>query len=141
MVTRIFTKPTIAEEEIFQIKQLIAANPTWGRSKLSIELCHIWNWCDHTGKPKDISCRDMLRNLDSKGKIILPAAQRKARKSGSKDIIRPVLHETAELSCSIKDVLPVRIEIVKERTHQGHSMYDALLKAANKVPLFASQTQ
>lgn len=120
MSTRIFTKPTITEKEIFQINELIASNPTWGRSKLSIELCHIWNWCDNAGKRKDISCRAMLRDLDIKGRIALPVSHYKTRQIGSKDIIRPVLHETAELSCGIKDVLPVRIEIAKERTHQGH---------------------
>lgn len=120
MGTKTSIKPEITEKEIFQINQLIATNPTWGRSRLSIELCHIWNWCDHTGKPKDISCRDMLRALDGKGKIVLPITHHKTRQIGSKDIIHPVLHETAELSCSIKDVLPVRIEIVKERTHQGY---------------------
>jgi len=62
----------------------------------------------------------MLRDLDSKGKIILPNIKGKPRKSRSKDIIPPVLHETAEVSCSIQDILPVRIEVVKERTYQGH---------------------
>ena len=120
MSTRIFTKPAITEKEILEINQLIAANPGWGRSKLSIELCYFWNWCDHNGKPKDISCRDMLRNLDSKGEIILPSIKGKPRKSRSKDIVSPVLHETTEVLCNIQDILPIKIEVVKERTHQGH---------------------
>lgn len=120
MREKIFTKPTITEKEISQINEMIAANPTWYRSKLSVELCHLWNWCDHLGRPKDISCRDMLRNLDAKGLINLPASRKITRRIGSKDIIRIVLHETTEIVCAIKEILPVRIDVVKERTQQGH---------------------
>jgi len=120
MDTKTFTKPPITEELISQIHEMISTNPTWNRSKLSIELCHKWGWCDHTGKPKDISCRDMLRDLDAKGIITLPMPHHKTRQVGSKDVIREVLHETNEISCAIKDVLPIRIDVVKERTHEGH---------------------
>lgn len=115
-----FTRPTITEKEITQINQLIASNPTWRRSRLSIELCHIWYWYDQVGKPKDISCRTLLRELDVKGIIALPISHHKTRQTGSKDVIRTILHETADISCDIKDVLPIRIDVVKERTHQGH---------------------
>lgn len=115
-----FTRPTITEKEITQINQLIASNPTWRRSRLSIELCHIWYWYDQVGKPKDISCRTLLRELDVKGIIALPISHHKTRQTGSKDVIRTILHETADITCDIKDVLPIRIDVVKERTHQGH---------------------
>ena len=35
-----------------------------GRSKLSIEVCHLWNWCDHTGKQKifhAVICSDRFK--------------------------------------------------------------------------------
>lgn len=120
MREKTFIKPPVTEKEVSQINEMIAANPTWYRSKLSVELCHLWNWCDHLGRPKDISCRDMLRDLDAKGLINLPASRKITRRVGSKDIVRTVLHESAEISCDIQGVLPIRVDLVKERTHEGH---------------------
>ena len=113
------TKPAITKKEIEQISNLIRENPTWGRSRLSKELCYQWNWVNHDGKPKDISCRDMLRDFDAKGLITLPPQQHPARKAGCRDRIQLMLHDTTELSINITGVLPVSIEVVKERTQQG----------------------
>jgi hypothetical protein len=115
-----FLRPTITEVEIAFITELIASNPTWGRTRLSKELCLIWNWCDHNGNPKDISCRDMLRKLDAKEQICLPKAKFITRQPGSRDRIELQIHDTSEITCSIKDILPVRIEIVKPRTQQAN---------------------
>lgn len=115
----ILTKPTITEKEIELINHLITENPSWNRSKLSVELCRIWNWCGYDGKPKDISCRDMLRNLDAKGKIILPQSRCRTRQVGSRDKVQLMLHDTSSISCGIKEILPVKIEVIKERTYEG----------------------
>src|SRR5665647_478352 len=120
MNKQIFSRPTITEVEIALINELIANNPTWGRTRLSKELCLIWNWCDHNGNPKDISCRDMLRKLDAKERICLPKAKFITRQPGSRDRIELQIHDTSEITCSIKDVMPVRIEIVKPRTSQAN---------------------
>lgn len=119
MNKQINTKPQITEKEINQIDELILCNPAWGRTRLSIELCNLWNWCGHNGKPKDISCRDMLRDLECKGKIKLPKAHHKTRQIGSKDYIQYILHNTMEISSNIKEIIPVRVELVKVRTFQG----------------------
>src|SRR5665647_1962623 len=120
MNKQIFSRPTITEVEIALINELIANNPTWGRTRLSKELCLIWNWCDHNGNSKDISCRDMLRKLNAKERICLPKTQKKGRQPGTRDIIKLQIHDTAEITCSIKDILPVRIEIVKPRIRQAN---------------------
>ncbi|MEA1961013.1 MAG: DUF4338 domain-containing protein, partial [Bacillota bacterium] len=120
MNKRTFVRPTITEVQIALINELIANNPTWGRTRLSKELCLIWNWCDHNGNPKDISCRDMLRKLDAKKQICLPNIQKQGRQPGTRDIIKLQIHDTTEITCSIKDVMPVRIEIVKPRTPQAN---------------------
>ena len=65
-------RPEITEELIDFIREFIAENPDKGRTKLSVELCEIWDWRDSKGRTKDMSCRDMLRALDKAGKIILP---------------------------------------------------------------------
>ena len=65
-------KPQITSSEIELIQKLISANPTWGRTRLSIELCQIWDWRHPDGQPKAISCRDLLRRLAARGVIQLP---------------------------------------------------------------------
>jgi hypothetical protein len=112
-------KPQITATEIELIKELIAANPTWGRKRLSIELCRIWDWRHPDGHPKEISCRDLLRRLDAKGLIALPPRLTQAfLKPGRRNHIQLRLHDTTEISTDIRDILPVHIERVQEGTSQ-----------------------
>jgi hypothetical protein len=107
-----FLKPKITETEIDLINRLITDNPSWGRSRLSRELCQIWRWQSHDGSPKDISCRDLLRDLDFKGIIKLPLQQHNARRPGCKDKIQFMIHDTTSLSINIQELMPLKVEAV-----------------------------
>ena len=61
-------KPT----DIQLIQQLLAENPSWGRSRLSLELCQQWNWRRPDQGPKDMACRSLLLKLGRAGQIVLP---------------------------------------------------------------------
>ncbi|QSQ08104.1 hypothetical protein H0A61_00424 [Koleobacter methoxysyntrophicus] len=111
---RNFTKPKITEEEIALINRLIAENPSWGRSKLSQELCRIWNWCGPNGQIKDISCRALLRKLDAKGLIKLPPRICNGRKAGSRDKVQVMTHDTTPVTVSIRDLLPLKVEVIRK---------------------------
>ena len=115
-------KPEITQLEIELIQELISKNPSWGRTKLSIELCNLWGWNHQDGCPKQIACRDLLRKLDFKGLIKLPQKiKNTGLKPGSKNRIQLILHDTTEVFGNIKDILPVYTEVVKERTSCGHT--------------------
>jgi hypothetical protein len=115
-------KPEITQSEIELIQKLITNNPSWGRTKLSVELCNIWGWHHHDGHPKEIACRDLLRKLDFKGLIKLPQKiKNTGLKPGSKNRIQLILHDTTEVLANIKDILPVKTEVVKERTSCGYT--------------------
>lgn len=117
MRTRIAIKPQITEKEIRFIQDLIDNNSSWGRSRLSVEICKIWNWCDESGNLKDISCRDMLRRMNARGQIRLPEKKRDSgRRTGSRDRIQYRLHDTNPIACDIREILPVRISIVQAKT-------------------------
>lgn len=45
----------------------------WSQWKISRELCRKWNWVNDKGQIKDIACRSLLRKLENKGYITLPA--------------------------------------------------------------------
>jgi hypothetical protein len=120
-------KPQITPVEIELIQKLISSNPTWSRTRLSIELCRIWDWRHLDGHPKEISCRDLLRRLDAKGLIVLPPCkQQPVFKPGHKNHIKLMLHDATEISGDIRDILPIRIEIVPEGTFQGQEFKSLL---------------
>jgi hypothetical protein len=103
------TKPEITKQKIDEIVALIDANPSWHRTRLSFEICEKWDWRGPNGQLKDISCRDMLRDLDTKGKIKLPKA---LRKGGSSNKIAHMHHDTNLIDCSLKELMPIRVEVV-----------------------------
>jgi hypothetical protein len=103
-------RPEITEEIVKQINDTISTNPTWNRSKISIYLCELWDWRFPDGRPKDISCRNMLRQLDVAGKIILPEKMKAGRQAGNTKPIQYMLHDTTPVEGSLSTLLPLRIE-------------------------------
>jgi hypothetical protein len=107
-------KPEITSEHISQIRTLIYENPDWNRTVLSKKLCEAWDWKSPAGQAKDISCRDLLRSLERKGLISLPAAQRCARAPGvGSDKITIMEHKGTPIDAELREVTPMQIEIVK----------------------------
>ena len=107
-----FNKPEITEERIEDIRRLIEENPGMGRTKLSVALCEMWNWRGANGKVKDMSCRDLLRSLDDKGKITLPPPMARPRQAGKKPVIQNLLHDDTPITGVLGDVMPLCIETV-----------------------------
>jgi hypothetical protein len=42
------------DSDMGTIRGLLDAHPDWYRTKLSRELCALWDWRDDRGRPKDI---------------------------------------------------------------------------------------
>jgi len=66
----------VSDADIELIRDLIIANPVWGRSLLSVELCSRWNWRNAQGQFKDMAARTFLLKLERAGHICLPPHQR-----------------------------------------------------------------
>ena len=64
----------VSAEDVEAIRALIAAHPSWHRTRLSKELCRRWDWVAANGQYKDMAARSLLRKLDAEGLICLPAA-------------------------------------------------------------------
>lgn len=108
METRV--RPEITEERVEQIRKVIADNPEWNRTKISQYICQLWCWQDPNGKLKDISCRDLLRDLDKADKIKLPPPLTTAHKAGIKPKIVHIEHDTTPIIKSLKGLRPLYIE-------------------------------
>jgi hypothetical protein len=109
-------RPAITDEHIKQINELLQDNPEWNRTRLSRELCKIWEWQSAGGQIKDISCRDMLRDLDKTGAIKLPPARTAPRTAGiGADKILHIAHKTDAVNAGLGELLPLRISIAESR--------------------------
>ncbi len=91
----------------------MADHPKWHRSRLSREICIHWNWVNANGQLKDMACRTMLLKLERLGYLRLPAA-RSVCVGNSNKSHTPVDHSTASIACSLHDLTPLCIEIVRD---------------------------
>jgi len=93
--------------DIEYICRLIREHPSWHRTRLSKELCALWDWRAANGQVKDIACRTLLRKLHQRGLIHLPKSQ---SHSGSrrKKHLPEVLHRTDPIESPLQNLLPLR---------------------------------
>lgn len=116
------------QEDISLIRGLISSSGHRGRTYISKELCRIWNWRTPSGHLRDITCREVLRKLDARGVIVLPAMLKPARRAGYKNRTSlPSNLDTHPLFCSLSELLPLRIELV--RGTQKEKFYNGLIGA------------
>ncbi len=102
----------ITQDDIELVRRLIEADPSQNRSKLSRELCLLWNWRAASGRIKDMACRSLLLKLEQRGYITLPGRRCPGR--GSRKVSTPcVPHNTASIAGSLSALKPVRIQLVE----------------------------
>ena len=106
----------MAHSDIELVRQLISTNPTWGRTRLSKELCMLWNWKNAGGRLKDMACRSLLLKLQKRELVTLPAPKKKTNNDKRNSSIRLVLHNTLPVQASLKDLSPIQIKPVEDRS-------------------------
>jgi len=105
----------VTPKDIESIREMIKANPSWGRSRLSKELALLWNWRALSGQLKDMACRNFLLKLEKRGYISLPAPRWSCRKAGGKAPIPYVPHKSTVIAGKLRSLAPLRIEVVKDK--------------------------
>ena len=60
-------------KDIGMIQDLLAEHGDWGRTRLSKELCSLWDWRNGVGRIKDMAACTLLLKLERMGRIQLPA--------------------------------------------------------------------
>lgn len=99
-----------SDEEIRFVQEFIDKRPNLHRRALSIELAEKWDWRDHSGRLKDMACRTFMLKLHRRGLIVLPPPRRAA--VTRKHSFAEIPHSKIPIVCSLKGVLPLRIEVV-----------------------------
>lgn len=106
-------RPTTVADIRF-VQNLISSNPSWHRTRLSRELCALWNWRDVSGQMKDMACRSFLLKLEQRGHIQLPVRQKRNGSISQTRHIHYVPHQTEAIDGNLRDLLPLRFEIAVE---------------------------
>jgi hypothetical protein len=114
--TTIIQSREIARSDIELVRQLISTNPSWGRTRLSKELCMLWNWKNSGGRLKDMACRSLLLKLQKQKLVTLPAPKNKANNDKRNSSTRLVLHSSLAISAGLKDLSPVQIKPVEDKS-------------------------
>jgi hypothetical protein len=117
-------RPEITQQHTEQIKRLLGEHPDWHRSRLSKELCELWGWKSDVGQLKDISCRDLLRDLEAGGQITLPPRKktRTPKDRGRGTGIQLSLFEADQpepIETKLEAVMPLAVEIADARDRIG----------------------
>ena len=115
----------LEQDHVRFIQALIAANPQWHRSRLSLELCKVWNWQSPSGQYKDMACRSLLLKLDRTGVIVLPP-RRKDRTFNPLPSYSSVPHQTEAITGGLKHLLPLQIRDANHRS-DDYKLFSFLL--------------
>ncbi len=115
----------ITHIHVQKIKDLLAAYPQWHRSRLSLELCKLWNWQSPKGQYKDIACRSLLLKLERSGAILLPPRQGK-RTFTSRPSYTPVPHRKETITDHLKALAPLRITVVSQAS-EDYALFNCLM--------------
>jgi len=102
------------ESDLVEIRDIILAHPCWSRRRLAVELAQVWNWRTATGQVKHFAAYSLLRKLEQRGCITLPALRRKFYPRlplrfapNSEPAVRPTIIE------ALTNLLPLSLEIVR----------------------------
>jgi len=99
--------------ELDQINSLIKYNPSFKRSRLSREVCKMFQWLKPDGKLKDMSCRVAMLRMHADGIICLPPPMYKKRLAGKVKLTSDTDQQNL-VTCSVDLLPPLRLQIVTQ---------------------------
>lgn len=104
--------------DITVIEELLAENPGWGRTRLSVELCEQWDWRNPSGQLRDMACRNLLLRLEKLGHIVLPPRQRKSTNDYRNRSSVRVPHRTEPVEDRLGALLPLQVSCLGSGSEQ-----------------------
>lgn len=102
---------TLTPGDLEMIRELMLSHPDWNRTRLSRELCRLWDWHNANGRIKDMACRTMLLKLHRRGMIELPAPLHGDVNHRRGRSFEPVLHDTSPIHSALGELLPISLTI------------------------------
>jgi len=102
----------VGESEIGLIRNLLAAHPDWNRTRLSRELCALWNWRNAQGRAKDMAARTLLLKLERTGHVQLPARRRPSPNGYRNRQVEQVVPPEEPIRGALRDLQPLSVSVV-----------------------------
>lgn len=118
----------VSAEDLALIRALLAQKSVPHRSALSRQICELWNWRTPTGRIKDIAARSLLRKLDERGLITLPARLTRKLAGQPKPAVPirapvpsvPSLEPSCDpFTAKLAEIQPLRIERIDTPEQRG----------------------
>ncbi len=112
---------------IEQIRQLMDEHPDWHRTRISRELCELWDWRNQKGRIKDMAARTLLLKLERRGFIHLP--ERRNAPVNALRNLKPAdaQYESKPIKCALREIRPLTITQVVSAT-QDLKLFNCLLQ-------------
>jgi Domain of unknown function (DUF4338) len=109
----------ITPADLKTIRELIDLEGSRGRTHLSRRLCRLWDWRQPNGAFREIACRELLRRLEQKNLVQLPAQLHAARRPGYQNRVRaPLVEATPIVEPLQRLVTDLTVTTVDELTQQ-----------------------
>jgi hypothetical protein len=116
----------IGSEELESIQGLLVDNPDWSRTRISRSLCELWDWRAPNGQLKDMAARTLLRKLEQRGWLVLPARRGAPPHRMRHQERVPVDHATDPIDASLRDLMPLEIQELSQPSSM-RSLWEWLL--------------
>ena len=125
----IIRRRRIGPEDLQRIRDLVLQEGARGRTYISRRLCHIWDWRQANGRFREIACRDLLRQLEARDFIKLPAMLHAARRPGYQNAVRaPEPLEQVQPEGCLRDWCD-RIELTRVQSPAQQQRFNGLIGA------------
>jgi hypothetical protein len=107
----------ISKSDIKLINTLIKQNKDWNRTRLSKELCLIWDWRMPNGQLKDMACRSLLLKLHRLKLIHLPEPVHDGRNNIRNKVSKTsdICNDISPINTELREILPLSIKVVKDK--------------------------
>lgn len=123
----IIRRRRIGPEDLQLVRDLILQEGERGRAHLSRRLCQIWDWRQANGRFREIACRDLLRQLEGRALIRLPAMLKPARRPGYQNTVRPPELLEQELPQDWSRYWRERVELTLVQTQAQRRVFSGLV--------------
>lgn len=105
----------ISVSELEEIRGTVAALRRLSRKELAMTICEHMGWYSLSGSAKADACMKLLEKLESRGYLSLPPKQVVSSWEPRTPSPSERTEPQPQIECSLKEVGPVRLEVVRER--------------------------
>lgn len=114
----------ISNEDIIFIRQTIKEHFHKGRTYISRQICHQWQWYQPNGQTKDMACRYILLFLENKGVIKLPPPVHHSNNQKRKNIKEIKLKEIS-LTGTVGEYSHLNLKLLDKQ--QEHKLWNRII--------------